>query len=211
MPSPIAHSLMGAIFYRFGDKGSALSWRKFFYFIFCANVSDLDFIPGLFVGDVYRFHHGFSHSFLGSFLMALFLHGIYQMCFKDNSWTGFGLVAGAVFSHPILDLFVADPSAPYGCPIFWPLTDARFISPIVFFARTSLRVSPFERINLLSYWIETVVFLPWVVIFYFLRSRKPRFVILGAVLSLLTIVYYGYTVEIKDGVIHFTRLLTGFL
>jgi hypothetical protein len=46
-----SHSLMGYLIYRAADHVGEKRWRTVAVFLFAANIPDLDFIPGLFVGD----------------------------------------------------------------------------------------------------------------------------------------------------------------
>ena len=48
-----------------GNSAKVLSWPQIVACLFGANAADLDFGPGLFVGDLGRFHQGPSHSIDG--------------------------------------------------------------------------------------------------------------------------------------------------
>src|SRR5687767_13245479 len=73
MPSPVGHSLMGAIIYRgAGGRVGRSQWPLLAACLFAANAPDLDFLPGLFVGDLRLFHHGPSHSIAFAFVFGLF-------------------------------------------------------------------------------------------------------------------------------------------
>src|SRR6266540_3200703 len=72
MPSPIGHSIMGYIIYGSTTKPVAgKRWRRLGLYLLIANAADLDFLPGLLIGDPNRYHHGISHSLGFAVLIAL--------------------------------------------------------------------------------------------------------------------------------------------
>ena len=57
MASPLGHGLMGVAVGRLsGVKSAGPSWRWYASAMIGANVPDLDFFPGLLIGDINRFH-----------------------------------------------------------------------------------------------------------------------------------------------------------
>src|ERR1044071_7547790 len=63
MPSPVGHSLAGLIAYQIAPEIDGMArGRVVALYLLAANAPDLDFLPGLIVGDPNRFHHGISHS-----------------------------------------------------------------------------------------------------------------------------------------------------
>ena len=93
---------------------------------------DLDFVPGLFLGQPALYHQGISHSFSfavsAGFIMALFLQRKREGIFY--AWTMYAL---AYASPLIMDLFGPDRREPYGIPLFWPLSDQTFLAPFQLF------------------------------------------------------------------------------
>jgi inner membrane protein len=98
--------------------------------LFAANAADLDFVPGLLIGDPDRFHHGVSHS--------LGLAVLFALCCGAGRWLGrsFGENVAVFFclysSHVALDYLSSDTSAPLGVPFFWPVTTDYYIAPFAF-------------------------------------------------------------------------------
>ena len=170
MPSPVAHSLTSYIVYRitYGKPVWRQSWRMILFYILCANLPDLDFLPGFLIGEPNRFHHGISHSLgfavLFGLLVGFFLHWRKNEGFLRNFLVFFSLY----FSHLILDYLADDTSAPYGEPLWWPISSKYYISPILIFTDIQ-RVSSGDRlsfltslINLHNLWaitLEIIVFL----------------------------------------------------
>ncbi len=131
MPTPIGHALAGVA------VGAALSTRRPFLspgrdlvmFALLAQVPDLDFIPGILVGRPDAYHHGISHSLATCLLLGL-VTGFWgwKRRAKAGSPPGPGALAWGVmgflvvFSHLLLDGLNLDTKAPYGLPIWWPLS-----------------------------------------------------------------------------------------
>jgi inner membrane protein len=96
--------------------------------VFAANAADLDFIPGLLVGDVNRYHQSLSHSFLFALLFGffslVFFHG------REGSVTQILATRFLLYgSHLLIDYSSQDGSTPLGIPLLWPVSNRHFISP----------------------------------------------------------------------------------
>lgn len=162
MPFIIAHGLFATIVYWIREKKLEFRhWKHLLFYIFCSFSPDLDFIPGLFVGQTNRFHHGLSHSLFGAIFIAGFLFLFYKLWQKKGSWKEYFFILFLVSSHGFMDLLSVDTSFPYGCPIFFNY----IISPWVFFQ--DIHRSGIEQIfslhNLRAIGIEIGTFFPFVV------------------------------------------------
>jgi inner membrane protein len=122
LPSPIGHSLIGLIvFSRFKNK--SLKWNVYLIFlvIFVSNLPDLDFLPGIVLGEPNRYHHGITHSFGFVVILSIFLYFL----LKGKRYTKTNVVTIWFFSlsslHVFLDFFAKDTTVPYGEPLFWPI------------------------------------------------------------------------------------------
>ena len=72
MATPIGHSLFGGLLYLLGKKDTTqFPWALLIFCIFCANVPDADFLPGILAGKPNLFHHGLSHSLSFGFIFML--------------------------------------------------------------------------------------------------------------------------------------------
>ncbi len=134
MPLPIAHTLAGYALSEmqllsFFDK----NWKTILFFVVLSNAPDFDFLPGLFLNDASRFHHGVSHT-LGASILAGFLGALW---FRKRLpfWKVFWILGAVYFSHVLLDYFTEDPRAPYGVMLFWPFTDNFYISDFSIFKK----------------------------------------------------------------------------
>jgi len=142
MPSPVGHGLAGLVLEGFshlhpagrrlapGRRG-ARRWLAQLGFAcalaFAANAPDLDFIPGILVGEADRFHHGPAHSLGAAVLFGAGATLISWLC-RARRPLHFGWwMALAFSSHLLLDMFSLDKRPPNGVPLLWPLTDRYFV------------------------------------------------------------------------------------
>ena len=161
IPSPVGHSILGYALYLVFRPRGVQNVKLIGLCIFAANAADLDFVPGLLIGDPNRFHHGVSHSLGLAVLFALCCGSgrLLGPSFGENVAVFFCLY----FSHVAIDYFSIDTSAPYGVPFFWPLTNDYYIAPFAFFP--DIRRSPeagkfFESLfTLHNVWAVTVEFI----------------------------------------------------
>lgn len=124
MSTPVGHMLAGATS-TFGARPDASLRRRLVAGALIGGAPDLDFVPGLLIGDPARFHHGPSHSLAFAVAAAL----IAWVVVSRDRWR-WSLTAGLAYaSHLVLDALTADPSAPVGMQMFWPLSDAYVASP----------------------------------------------------------------------------------
>ena len=136
MPSPVGHSLAGVCGYILAQPYLPKRYRLSVLLasVFIANSPDLDILAGIILrGDPGIFHRQATHSFIVAILIG-FLTAFIARSVKLKRWNWIGFWAGGLYaSHILLDLFVADDSAPAGAQAFWPLTGDYFISPIAIF------------------------------------------------------------------------------
>lgn len=142
MPSSIGHGLAGLVlegFSRLHPAGRPPAARRrggrsvldrlgfAALLVFAANAPDLDFIPGILIGEADRFHHGPAHSLGAAVLFGLGATLIAWLC-RARRPLHFGLwMALAFSSHLLLDMFSLDKRPPNGVPLLWPLTDRYFV------------------------------------------------------------------------------------
>lgn len=133
MSTPIGHTLIGLTLFKLtpsADTNNKL--LSFLLVAFAANAPDLDFIPGILVGDFNRYHQQYSHSLLFTVGFALLVF----LLFFDRrvQRLQLGLVAGALYaSHLLIDLITHDGAEPVGLPLLWPFSSHLFHSPYTLF------------------------------------------------------------------------------
>ena len=181
MPSPVGHSIIAFTFYRLSARPhEPLGWRKLALYLFAANAPDLDFIPGLLIGQPDRFHHGAGHSVGFAVLFALVFGLLSHVMKIDSVQSSSPILFGLYLSHLGLDCFSIDTAAPYGMTLFWPVSHAYYKAAIgvlldirrcnssgYFFA------SLFSAHNLWSVCVELLLFLPPALLATALKGR-PR-------------------------------------
>jgi len=146
-----------------------------------ANAPDLDFLPGLVSGDINRFHQGVSHSVFAALVFGGFL-ALTAAC-RGARASKIGLAAFSLYSsHLLADFFCEDKRAPWGIPLWWPVSKEHFISPRTIFQGVkhgvpgqdlkSVLVDLFSWHNLEVVGIEAMVLLPVLLIAWLVTSRN---------------------------------------
>lgn len=143
MSSPIGHSLAGYAGYQLLPFLGLRSRKRttLFAAIALANLPDLDFIPGLLLGDLRAFHRQASHSLLCALLVGIGVALISWLVGRQNgpefslppkaAWARWGLWAMTGYlGHLAIDLVVSDKLGPAGLQLLWPFSEAFLISPI---------------------------------------------------------------------------------
>jgi inner membrane protein len=181
MATPVGHSLAGYAIYRFLGPSEDGRSARLLVAVVTANAPDLDFVPGILVGAPATYHQGMSHSL--AFAAAAGVIGAVMLGAVTGTVarTGFVLSFLCYSSHLALDLFGPDARPPYGIPLFWPLTDHTFLSPVPLLlgaqhvSRTSASTGDWVSAvltlhNVAALGLEIVVILPCVL----LAWRCPR-------------------------------------
>ncbi|MEO0985467.1 MAG: metal-dependent hydrolase [Cyanobacteria bacterium J06639_14] len=141
MATPIGHTLAGYLGYQLMPSPKhSLSQVRLWGAIALANLPDLDFLPGLLMGNAFAFHRRGSHTIIAALLVgslvALSLRlarrwGTQVPKFSNVSLWQWGVWATAVYlGHLCLDFLMADRIPPYGLQLLWPFSDVFFIAPI---------------------------------------------------------------------------------
>jgi hypothetical protein len=147
-------------------------------YLFAANASDMDFLPGLVVGNLPRYHHGPSHS-IGFAILV----GVVASSFCARRLYAFIVGFSLYFSHMFLDYLVRDPSRPDGVRLLWPLSHEYHMAPFTFFPRfdyldestDSMLPTIFSLHNLSTIATEMVLLLPLLLLLGVLaKLRKYR-------------------------------------
>jgi len=177
MPTPVGHSLMGAIVFQ-GTRQSKSRWKRLLVYLLVANLADFDFIPGILIGKPNYFHHGPSHSLGAALLVGAIFSSIYYWKRKEKFGLNFLVFSGLYFSHIFVDYFAVDTNYPFGEPLFWPLSKQYFISPILIFSdihRGGTNRTFFSAFFLAHNWWalakEFIILTPLVVIITFIRKK----------------------------------------
>lgn len=177
MASPLAHTLLGFTLFNLWPAGirdfQIRPWLVYGLVLTASLAPDLDFIPGLLLGDPSRYHQTLSHSLGMALVLALGFGTILRLLKTGLSWANWsGLLLLLIGSHLLLDFFTADYRPPFGFPLFWPFSEIPHTSPLPIFPPSvrDLNRSDFWSQNSTVLLVEGCIFLPlW---FASWKSRK---------------------------------------
>ena len=137
MPTPIAHSLVGFIISSVSPYGRVFenNLLNFFLIIFVSVLPDLDLLPGMISGVMFKYHHGITHSFFAALVISFLLSFIIYIFQKKNILSHTFLFTIIYSLHIIFDLFGYDDGRlnGIGMPIFFPFNSDRYISTVIIF------------------------------------------------------------------------------
>jgi membrane-bound metal-dependent hydrolase YbcI (DUF457 family) len=120
--------------------------------VVAGNAPDLDFIPGILVGDPGLFHHGPAHSLGAAVCFAAVMAPFARAC-GVRSVRRFGVLMGLVFaSHLFLDMLSSDHGIRNGVPLFWPLSTQAFSLPVAIFVDIKRNVDTRSFVRSLLLW-----------------------------------------------------------
>lgn len=129
MAAPLGHALVGlAVAGPLAPAQGASRWAWYAFVAVAANAADLDFLAGLVMGDINRYHHGISHSLGAAVAVGALAAVVTGRWWPDRLRTALG-VALAYASHILIDALTGEPwqRARGVCelPVLWPLSDVR--------------------------------------------------------------------------------------
>lgn len=181
MASPVAHSLVGATLYFALSRNRKFDAREFWLVILAANIADLDFIPGFFIGDPEAFHRTISHSLVVTLLFSLMVYVMLRLAQSGHSMRLSVLIFLGLLSQLAIDWLSFDDSPPQGVPLMWPFTGDYYMSDVHVFShvrRDNLFSVPVILHNLKAIAREIMIvapvtFIVWRTTKYF-RARSGR-------------------------------------
>jgi membrane-bound metal-dependent hydrolase YbcI (DUF457 family) len=122
MPSPVGHILGGAIVYLAGtSEQRSRSGFVLMMTLFGSIAPDLDFLPGILIGDMRAFHHGITHSMPFAFACGALVFVIARRYDEGIALRSALLATLACISHLVLD-FVSVNEGTRGVPLLWPFS-----------------------------------------------------------------------------------------
>ena len=121
MCSPVAHTLVGLSVYTMATPREDLtkSWKIVFFIIFLTVLPDFDFLIMMVTKNVSD-HRTYTHSLLFSIFAGYLFYKIAQAKYPSFCAT-FWLCFALIFSHVVVDAFVADGFYPSKVALFYPL------------------------------------------------------------------------------------------
>jgi hypothetical protein len=186
MSSPYGHALVGLGLFNLCYPRWVASRKKTFLLyglvILGACSPDLDFLPGIFLGNPGRFHHGPIHS-LGTMVGLSLLAG-----FLSTFWGGnrsllktAGFVFVLIGSHLFLDYITTtkDLKETFGFPFFWPFSEVYFISSwgfLPYVERNFSNPAIWSQI-VRVFTVESLLFIPFFLFSLWVRGRGIKKII----------------------------------
>jgi membrane-bound metal-dependent hydrolase YbcI (DUF457 family) len=125
MPSPVGHILAGAAVHLAGTRNGTRSKLVFVLTLLASIAPDLDFLPGLLIGQMGAFHHGISHSFTFAVLIGFCIFYVVERVQKDIAGRAAVLASLSYASHVVLD-FLGVNEGTRGVPLLWPVSGQKF-------------------------------------------------------------------------------------
>ena len=170
MATPLAHTLTGLTLINLWKSAVKLSPAESLLLqglmLLAALAPDLDFLPGLLVGEPNRFHQTYSHSLGLALLTALALGGITKWRIPRLPFLRTGLYFFLLYgSHLALDYFTEDYRPPCGTPLFWPFSNDPYTAslPVFLPVKRNLRLPGFWSHTALVLFVEASLLLPlWI-------------------------------------------------
>lgn len=191
MSSPVGHTLAGlsicflygALCSRIGGSGKLkkfcikYSLKGLIFVAFVACLPDIDFVPGIFIGDINYFHHQGIHSLSFAIVLSFLILLISRMRKTEQS-LGWGLISLLlIISHLVIDWLTIDKSLPFGIRLLWPFSGKYFYFQNAFLpynVRSVSVASVFNVHNLRVVLSELAIYMPLMIISYFLYKMARK-------------------------------------
>ena len=177
MSTPVGHSVTGisicfltcSYLPSLQVGGLRKGWKTLVFCIVVACLPDIDFLPGIFVGNINYYHHRGTHSIFFALIVSLTVCAVV----RKKAGLKWGLLTFIlILSHLAIDYIAIDTVAPFGMPLLWPFSGEYFCSEYAFLpivVRGSSVLSVFNSHNLRTVIVELIVFLPVALLCYGIR------------------------------------------
>jgi len=187
MASPIAHSLIGLALglirflprYRCWDELTAqfhVLWRPLLFCMLLANAPDLDYLFGLFNGNLNTYHQTVTHTLIWVGMTALAIWAYGWLRERRASWLSLGLLLALLGSHLLADWLTVDCSPPIGLMLAWPFSDHLYHAAFAFFPppakQTWAAVWSLQNLRLVL--MEMAITLPLVIIVLWFKHGRAK-------------------------------------
>jgi membrane-bound metal-dependent hydrolase YbcI (DUF457 family) len=175
MALPVAHSMIGLALgiWRFVPGCASLNetfrfgWARrveMFVCILLANAPDIDFLFGIFAGNLNIYHNLGTHT-LGWTLLTAFCVWLYvKFAPKNQPGFAFWFIFLVITSHLIIDIFTIDTREPIGIMLAWPFSEEYWHSAVSLFPAPAKKTVQdiFSLHNLKNTGWEFLISLPFV-------------------------------------------------
>ncbi len=168
MPSPVGHTLFTLSIMRLAGKEIFKNKFLILLGLFLGLFPDIDLALILFLGfkEGGKYHQLYSHSIFIVIIVFLFLLALLKNLKLSL------LLSSLTLFHSILDIFSVDLKLPIGVPIFAPFSSFTINIGILPKIEKSSFQSLFSKNNIQAMIVEITIFLPLLLIVYFLTEKK---------------------------------------
>jgi membrane-bound metal-dependent hydrolase YbcI (DUF457 family) len=126
----LAHAAAGYLVYEIARPAGSHRPALLTAAVALAIAPDLDFLPGLLVGQPGAYHRGVTHT-LGAAVLAAVVALVTARRFGlGRPWAVAVWVWAAWISHLVLDAVTADVKPPHGGRFLWPLSEEYLCAPV---------------------------------------------------------------------------------
>lgn len=140
--------------------------------VFAANAPDIDYLPGIAVGNLNAFHHGLTHTIPFVVVVAAVIVWLWR---SNRPARAGGWLIAIGLTHLAADMVTEDLRAPFGIPVAWPFSSEHVIAPVYLFGH--LRKRDWSELlhahNFQMVGIELLLTLPLVLAVMAWKSRAP--------------------------------------
>lgn len=130
MASPVGHTLAGIAAGLMVQRPQPSARKRWLgVVVVAANLADMDFLLGLWGGDLNLFHRQWTHSLVFAAAVTGLVYGVALWKNKASARATALLWGTVMLSHLLVDLLTLDRRVPLGIPLFWPFVGHYVISP----------------------------------------------------------------------------------
>lgn len=140
MPTPLAHGLAGIAAARTVRRDWS-AWHFAALAFAITLVPDLDFVPGVLLGEAGLFHRTGTHTFAGAIVLSAAIAALLTAAVPVRDaqrWAGpgsrflrwYGFVLPVYMTHLLLDVFSPNVVNNSGLPLLWPFSSHLFNAPM---------------------------------------------------------------------------------
>jgi membrane-bound metal-dependent hydrolase YbcI (DUF457 family) len=122
------------------------------------------------------YHHYFTHSLGFAPIFAVVVYLLARALKRSRPLRETGVLTAVYLSHILLDFLGKDTSPPFGVQLFWPFSDAFYISPITIFDEV-WRGTLGKLFGWHNWWTvarEVLILVPVAVLLWWRRSPSPQ-------------------------------------
>lgn len=176
MPTPLGHALAGLAAGTAASGGRTILGpiKDLVFFAGFGVLADVDFIPGLILGEGSGWHRGMSHS-----ITAAAVAGLLAWLWARHRPNGGRLALGALAayaSHVLLDYLNVDTRPPFGIPLLWPFSQEYMLAHHAIFLDVKRHALTWAIVkhDLMAMAWETLLLGPPAILALFWRRMKCR-------------------------------------